>query len=88
MKAIQDKGLNKSIKEVEYGADDYQMLLRQKEIYNELTEEKNNEIEKLDKMINRKELLCKYKGNTADVDFSNFNDAIDAINKMVSEILA
>ena len=30
IKAIQDKELNKSIKEVEYGADDDQMLLRQK----------------------------------------------------------
>ena len=35
VEAIQDKELNKSIKEVEYGADDDQMLLRQKEIYNE-----------------------------------------------------
>ena len=60
------------------------MLLRQKEIYNELTEEKNNEIEKLDKMVNRKELLYKYKGNTADVDFSNFSGAIDTINKIAS----
>ena len=30
------------------------MFLREKEIYNELTEEKKNEIEKLDKMANRK----------------------------------
>ena len=61
------------------------MLLRQKEIYNEPTEEKKNEIEKLDKMVNRKELLYKYKGNTADVDFSNFSGAIDTINKIASE---
>ena len=60
------------------------MLLRQKEIYNELTEEKKNEIEKSDKMKNRKELLYKYKGNTADVEFSNFNGAIDTINKIAS----
>ena len=84
MKAIQDKELNKSIKEVEYGADDDQMLLRQREIHNELTEEKKNEIEKLDKMVNRKEFLYKYNGNTADDDFSNFNGAIDTINKMAS----
>ena len=36
-------------------------------------------------MVNREELLYKYKGNTADVDFSNFNGAIDTINKIASE---
>ena len=46
VKSIQDKEFNKSIKEVEYGVDDDPMLLRQKEIHNELTKEKNNEIEK------------------------------------------
>ena len=60
------------------------MLLRQKEIYNELTEEKKNEIKKLDKIVNRKESLYTYKGNTADFDFSNFNGAIDTINKVTS----
>ena len=56
------------VKKIEYGADDDSKLLRQKEKYNELTEEKKNEIEKLDKMVNRKKLLYTYKGNTADVD--------------------
>ena len=42
---------------------------------------KKSEIEKLDKMVNRKELLYTYKDHTADVDFSNFNGAIDATNK-------
>ena len=40
VKAIQEKDFNKSIKELEYGSDDDPMLLKQKEIYNELTEEK------------------------------------------------
>ena len=35
-------------------------------------------------MVNRKKLLYEYKGNTADVDFSNFNGAIDTINKIAS----
>ena len=61
------------------------MLLRQKEIYNEVTEKKKNEIEKLYRTVNRKELLYKYRGNTADADFSNFNGAIDTINKIASE---
>ena len=40
IKAIKDKERNKSIKEVEYGVDYNQMLLRQKEIYNELMRSK------------------------------------------------
>ena len=40
IKAIKDKERNKSIKEVEYGADYNQMLLRQKEIYDELMRRK------------------------------------------------
>ena len=58
------------------------MFLRQREIYNELTEEKENEIEELDKTVNRKELLYKYKGNTSDVDFSEYYGANDLINKI------
>ena len=72
------------MKKVEYDADDDQMLLRQKYIYNELTEQKKNEIEKLDKMVKRNELLYKYKNNSGDVDFSNFHGAIDTINKIAS----
>ena len=58
------------------------MLLKQKEIYNELTEEKKDEIEKLDKTVNRKELFYKYKGNTSDVNFSEYYGAIDLIYKI------
>ena len=58
------------------------MFLRQREIYNELTEEKENEIEELDKTVNRKELLYKYKGNISDVDFSEYYGANDLINKI------
>ena len=35
-------------------------------------------------MVNRKGLFYKYRGNTADVDFSNFNGAINTINKIAS----
>ena len=59
------------------------MLLKQKEIYNELTEEKKDEIEKLDKTVNRKELLYKYTSNISDVDFSEYG-VIDLISKIKS----
>ena len=82
VKAIQDKEFNKSMKKLEYGSDDDPMLLKQKEIYSELTEEKKDEIEKLDKTVNRIELLYKYRSNTSDVDFSEYYGAIDLINKI------
>ena len=47
-----------------------------------MTEEKKDEIEKLDKTENRKELLYKYKGNSSDADFSEYYGAIDLINKI------
>ena len=47
-----------------------------------MTKEKKDEIEELDKTVNRKELLYKYKGNTSDVDFSEYYGAIDPINKI------
>ena len=82
VKAIQDKEFNKSIKELEYGSNDDPMLLKQKEIYNELTEDKKHEIKKFDKTVNRKGLLYRYKGNTSDVDISKYYRAIDLINKI------
>ena len=47
-----------------------------------MTEEKADEIQKIDKTVNRKELLYKYKGNTSDVDFSEYFSAIELINKI------
>ena len=70
VKAIQDKQFNKSIKELEYGSDDDPMPFKQKEIFNKLAEEEKDDMEKLDKTVNRKEVLYRYKGNTSDVDFS------------------
>ena len=36
----------------------------------------------MDKTVNRKELLYKYKGNTSDVDFSEYYGVINLINKI------
>ena len=56
--------------------------MRQKEIYNEITYEKKTEIKDLDRSLVRNKLICKYKGNTSDVDFSEYYGAIDLINKI------
>ena len=82
IKAIQNKDFNKSIEKAKYDSDDDLAILRQKEIYNEITEEKKTEIEKLDKTVNREELLYKYKDNTSDVDFREYYGTIDLLNKI------
>ena len=55
--------------------------MRQKK-YNELTEEKKTEIEKLDKSVDRSKLIYKYKDNTSDVNFNEYIGAPDLINKV------
>ena len=47
-----------------------------------MTEEKKTEIKNLDNSVDRDKLIYKYKGNTSDVDFSEYYGAIDLINKI------
>ena len=54
--------------------------MRQKELYNELTEEKKTEIKSLNNSVDRDK--DKYKGNTSNVDFREYYGAIDHINKV------
>ena len=42
------------MEKAKFDSDDDLAILRQKEIYNELTEEKKDETKKLDKTVNRK----------------------------------
>ena len=83
IKPTQIKDLNKSIEKTKFESDDDLAILLQKEIYNELSEEKNTEIENLDKSVDRDrdKLIYKYKGNTSDVNFVEYFGAIDLINK-------
>ena len=84
IKSIQDKDFSKSIEKAKFDSDDDLAILRQKELYNELTEEKKTEIKYLDNSVDRykDKLIYKYKGNTSDVDFSEYYGAIDLINKV------
>ena len=72
IKAIQNIDFNKSIKKAKFDSDDDLSILRQKEIYNELTEQKKTEIENLDKSVDRDKdkLIYRYKSNTSDVNFN------------------
>ena len=82
MKVIQDKRSIKSIEKFNYDINDSPIVSKEKEIYNKLTNESFEKISSLEKSVNIDKLVFKFKGNTADEDFSGFNDVFELINKI------
>ena len=58
------------------------MVLKEKEIYNKLTEESFEKINNLDKKVDPDKLVFKYKGKTADADFKEFDNVLSLKNKI------
>ena len=58
------------------------MIPKQKEICNELVDERLEEITKLDKNVNQDDLIYRYKGPTADAKFNKFDNAFSFLNKL------
>ena len=58
--------------------------MKEKEIYNRVVdkEREREKIEKLDENIHTSKLEFKFKGNTKNEDFSNYDNALDLINKI------
>ena len=83
IKAIQDKRPIKSIEKFTCDINDCPMVLKEKEIYNKLTEENFEKINSLDKKVTDK-LLFKCKSKTADQDFSKLDNAFDLIDKTIN----
>ena len=75
IKTIQDKVQLKKIKKYDYDAEDTPFISKQKEIFNELVDER---LEK----VNSNDLIYRYKGNTANAKFGEFDNALDIINKI------
>ena len=82
IKAIQDQRQVKTIKKYAYDAEDTPFISKQKEIFNELVDERLEKITDLDKKVNSDDLIYRYKGNTADVKFDEFDNALNIINKI------
>ena len=82
IKAIQDKRPIKSIKKFTYDINNSPIVLKEKKIYNKLTEESFENTNNLDKIADIDKLVFKYKDNTPDEDFSKFDNVFDLINKM------
>ena len=58
------------------------MILKQKEIFNKLADERLEETTKLDKKVNPDDLIYKLKGPTADVKFNAFDNALNLLDKI------
>ena len=82
IKAIQDIGQVRTIKKYDYDDEDTPFISKQKEIFNEIVDERHEKITDLDKKANSDDLIYRYKGNTADVNFHKFDNALDIIDKI------
>ena len=84
IKAIEDKKPIKSIEKFTYDINDTPIVLKEKEIYNKLTEQSFEKINNLGKKVDTDKLLFEYKGNTANQDFSRFDNTLDLIDKIMN----
>ena len=55
---------------------------KKKEIFNKLVDERREKIIDLDKKVNSDDLIYRYRGNTADVKFDEFENAVNIIDKI------
>ena len=55
---------------------------KQKEIFNELVNERSDKITKLEKKVDRDNLVDRYKENSPDEEFSTYDNALDLIDKI------
>ena len=81
IKAIQDQGHVKTIKKYNYDYEDTPLISKQKEIFNELVDERL-EITELDEKVNRNNLVYRYKGKSPDEKFDKHDNALDLIDKI------
>ena len=72
-----------AIKKYSYDDEDTPLTSNQKELFNELMDERREKITDLDKKkVNSDNLIYRYKGNTSDVNFDKFDNAINIIDKI------
>ena len=76
IKAIQDQRQVKTIKKYSYDDENSPFISKQKEIFNELVDQRLEKITDLDEKVNSNDLIYRYKGNTADAKFDEFDNAL------------
>ena len=82
IKAIQYQGQVKTIKKYTNDDEDSPLISKQKEILNELVNERLDEITKLDEKFNPDDLLYIYKGKAPDEKFDKYDNALNLIDKL------
>ena len=82
IKTTEDQGQVKTIKKYTYNNEDTPLIPKQKEIFNELVDERLEKIVDSNKKVNSDDLIYKYKGNTVDAKFDKYDNAVDIINKI------
>ena len=82
IKAIQDQDQIKTIKKYAYDADDTPLILKQKEIFNELVDKRLEKITDLDKRVKSYDLIYRCKGHTPDLNSNEFDNVLALIDKI------
>ena len=82
IKAIEDQGQVKAIKKYSYDSEDTSFISKQKEIFNELVDERLEKITDLNERVNSNDLIYRYKGQNASVKFDEFDNAFSIIDKI------
>ena len=76
------KDMLKQLKKYSYDDEDSSFISKHKEIFNKLVDERLEKITDLDEKVNSDDLVYRYKGNIDDVNFDEFDNALDIINKI------
>ena len=71
-----------TIEKYSYDDQDSPFISKQKEIFNKLVDGRLEKMTNLDKRVDSKTLIYRYKGNTADVKFDEIDNVINIINKI------
>ena len=74
-----------TIKKYAFDDKDTPYISKQKEIFNKLVDDRIENITNLDSKVKRDDLIYKYKGNTTDSKFNEFDNVVGIINKMVKK---
>ena len=82
IKAIQDQGQLKTIKKYVYNTGDIPLILKQKEIFNGIVDERLKKQLIQIKKVNSDDLIYRYKSNSPDLTFDEFDNALALIDKI------
>ena len=72
----------KWLKKYTYDPEDTPFISKQKEILNEPVDERIEKITDLDEKVHSENLIYRYEGNTDDVNFNEFDNALDIVHKI------